>query len=60
MTGNPARQRGWMSEYGHRLNFDDDGMAECPESGEKYKLEMTGSRKDKPIDQTINYIILQA
>jgi UDP-2-acetamido-3-amino-2,3-dideoxy-glucuronate N-acetyltransferase len=38
MIGNPARQSGWMSEYGHRLKFDDDGMATCPESGEKYRL----------------------
>jgi UDP-2-acetamido-3-amino-2,3-dideoxy-glucuronate N-acetyltransferase len=28
-----------MSEYGHKLIFDDDGMASCPESGEKYKIE---------------------
>ncbi len=39
VVGNPARQMGWMSEYGHRLNFDQDGIAECPESKEKYKLE---------------------
>jgi UDP-2-acetamido-3-amino-2,3-dideoxy-glucuronate N-acetyltransferase len=39
MVGNPARQTGWMSEYGHRLNFDANGMAVCPESKEKYKLE---------------------
>jgi UDP-2-acetamido-3-amino-2,3-dideoxy-glucuronate N-acetyltransferase len=39
VTGNPARQRGWMSEYGHKLNFDENGIAECPESREKYKLE---------------------
>ncbi len=39
VVGNPARQVGWMSEYGHRLNFDDNGIAVCPESGEKYKLE---------------------
>ena len=39
VVGNPARQIGWMSEYGHRLNFDENGIAVCPESGEKYKLE---------------------
>ncbi len=39
VVGNPARQTGWMSRYGHRLNFDDSGLAICPESGEKYKLE---------------------
>lgn len=38
MVGNPAKQIGWMSEYGHRLNFDETGEATCPESGEKYKL----------------------
>ncbi len=39
MTGNPARQRGWMSEYGHRLKFGDDGIAVCSESKEMYRLE---------------------
>ena len=39
VMGNPARQTGWMSTYGHKLKFDADGMAVCPESGEKYKLE---------------------
>jgi UDP-2-acetamido-3-amino-2,3-dideoxy-glucuronate N-acetyltransferase len=38
MLGNPARQAGWMSEYGHRLEFR-DGRAECPESGDRYRLE---------------------
>ena len=37
LVGNPARHIGWMSEYGHRLDFDDDGIAVCPESGQKYK-----------------------
>jgi UDP-2-acetamido-3-amino-2,3-dideoxy-glucuronate N-acetyltransferase len=37
--GNPARHIGWMSEFGHRLNFDGDGIAFCPESNEKYLLE---------------------
>ena len=39
VVGNPARQVGWMSEYGHRLEFDEDGIAVCPESHERYKLE---------------------
>ena len=38
-VGNPARQRGWMSEYGHQLSFDTQGLATCPESGDQYKLE---------------------
>lgn len=38
VVGNPARHVGWMSEYGHRLKFDDQGIAVCPESGEKYQL----------------------
>jgi UDP-2-acetamido-3-amino-2,3-dideoxy-glucuronate N-acetyltransferase len=38
VVGNPARQIGWMSEYGHRLNFDENGLAECPESEQKYRL----------------------
>jgi UDP-2-acetamido-3-amino-2,3-dideoxy-glucuronate N-acetyltransferase len=39
VTGNPARQTGWMSEYGHKLEFDKGGVATCPESGESYRLE---------------------
>jgi UDP-2-acetamido-3-amino-2,3-dideoxy-glucuronate N-acetyltransferase len=39
MVGNPARQMGWMSEFGHRLSFDSQGFANCEESGQKYKLE---------------------
>ena len=38
VIGNPARQIGWMSEYGHRLKFDESGSAICPESKEKYIL----------------------
>ena len=38
VVGNPARHIGWMSEYGHRLHFDEKGIAECPESKEKYQL----------------------
>lgn len=39
VIGNPARQKGWMSEYGHKLVFDQEGQAKCPESGEIYILE---------------------
>jgi UDP-2-acetamido-3-amino-2,3-dideoxy-glucuronate N-acetyltransferase len=38
VVGNPGRQTGWVSEYGHKLSFDHDGVAVCPESGQKYKL----------------------
>lgn len=38
VIGNPAKHAGWMSEYGHRLEFDKNGVAVCPESGDKYKL----------------------
>ncbi len=39
VVGNPSRQVGWMSEYGHKLEFDKEGNATCKESGQKYKLE---------------------
>ena len=39
VVGNPAPRIGWMSEYGHRLHFDEEGIAVCPESGVKYRLE---------------------
>jgi len=39
VIGNPAKQTGWMSEYGHKLSFDKVGEAVCPESGEKYLLK---------------------
>lgn len=38
VVGNPARQTGWMSEYGHKLKFDDQGYAVCPESKKKYRI----------------------
>ncbi len=38
-VGNPAKQIGWVSEYGHRLEFNDKGEANCPESNQQYKLE---------------------
>ncbi len=39
LVGNPARQTGWMSEYGHKLYFDAEGIAICNESKEKYQLK---------------------
>ena len=39
VMGNPARQTGWMSAYGHKLIFNKEGLAVCPESGEQYRLE---------------------
>jgi UDP-2-acetamido-3-amino-2,3-dideoxy-glucuronate N-acetyltransferase len=44
VIGNPARQSGWMSEFGHKLKFDENGVAYCPESNEKYTL-VAGSVK---------------
>ena len=42
VVGNPSKQIGWMSEYGHRLNFDANGIAVCPETKQEYKL--TGNK----------------
>jgi UDP-2-acetamido-3-amino-2,3-dideoxy-glucuronate N-acetyltransferase len=39
VVGNPARQTGWMSEHGHKLKFNAAGEAQCPESGQRYRLE---------------------
>lgn len=39
VIGNPARQRGWMSEYGHKLDFNDNGIAVCEESKQQYLLK---------------------
>lgn len=39
VVGNPSKQIGWVSEYGHRLNFNENGIASCPESLQEYKLE---------------------
>ena len=39
VVGNPSKQIGWVSEYGHRLSFDENGIAFCPESQVKYFLE---------------------
>jgi UDP-2-acetamido-3-amino-2,3-dideoxy-glucuronate N-acetyltransferase len=48
-VGNPAKQLGWISEYGHRLQFDKDGNAECSESKEKYKFE--GGKVSKQLNK---------
>lgn len=39
VLGNPARQAGWMSSWGHRLYFDETGESTCPESGQRYRLQ---------------------
>lgn len=39
MVGNPAKQTGWMSKNGHKLNFNNEGIAFCPETNEKYILK---------------------
>ena len=39
VVGNPSRQIGWISKYGHRLEFNEEGIATCPESHEKYSLK---------------------
>lgn len=39
VVGNPARQLGWVGEYGHRLTFNHQGIAVCPESQQEYQLE---------------------
>jgi UDP-2-acetamido-3-amino-2,3-dideoxy-glucuronate N-acetyltransferase len=45
LVGNPAKQIGWMSEFGQRLNFDENGFAVCEESQEGYILENNRVRK---------------
>lgn len=39
VVGNPAHHTGWISEYGHRLKFNEEGIAVCPESKEKYMFK---------------------
>lgn len=39
VVGNPSRQIGWMSEFGHRLEFNEEGLAKCLESGDTYQLK---------------------
>jgi len=43
IIGNPGRLAGWMSEYGHRLHFDETGIATCPESKERYRMTNEGT-----------------
>lgn len=45
VIGNPAKFAGWVSEYGHKLNFDDEGTAICPESGQHYTLKNNSVRR---------------
>lgn len=45
VVGNPGKQIGWMSEHGHRLNFNNTGLAICPETRKKYKLENDNVKK---------------
>lgn len=45
IVGNPGKQIGWMSEFGHRLNFDENNKALCPESGDTYLIEDNQVRK---------------
>jgi UDP-2-acetamido-3-amino-2,3-dideoxy-glucuronate N-acetyltransferase len=45
IIGNPARQTGWMSEYGHKLSFNEKGEAVCPESGQHYRLQDRSVKK---------------
>lgn len=45
IVGNPGKQVGWMSEYGHRLEFDPEGRATCSESQEKYILKENSVKK---------------
>ncbi len=53
MMGNPARQSGWVSRAGHKLAFDADGTATCPETGERYRLTEDGKGRKhvEPITQ---------
>jgi len=47
MVGNPGKQTGWVSEWGHKLKFDDLGIAVCPESGQRYELINNMAKKTK-------------
>lgn len=47
VVGNPSKQIGWVGEYGHRLEFDEDNMATCKESKQKYKLENNSVKRIK-------------
>jgi UDP-2-acetamido-3-amino-2,3-dideoxy-glucuronate N-acetyltransferase len=45
LVGNPAKQTGWVSEFGHKLKFDEKNIAVCPESKEKYQLSNNSVKK---------------
>ncbi|UYQ92434.1 N-acetyltransferase [Chitinophaga horti] len=45
VVGNPSKQIGWMSEFGHRLTFNQEGRATCPENGDEYIIENNSVRK---------------
>jgi len=45
VIGNPSRQAGWMSEFGHKLEFNSEGVATCKESGQKYELRANKVRR---------------
>ncbi|MBP6611093.1 MAG: N-acetyltransferase [Paludibacter sp.] len=47
VVGNPARQIGWVSEYGHRLNFDSNGIGICPETGQEYLFDADVVKRTK-------------
>ena len=47
VVGNPAKQIGWVGEYGHRLEFGEDGIATCLESKQEYKLENNSVQRIK-------------
>jgi UDP-2-acetamido-3-amino-2,3-dideoxy-glucuronate N-acetyltransferase len=46
VVGNPARQTGWMSEFGHKLKFDQRNKAVCSESGQEYSLQNNSVKKN--------------
>jgi UDP-2-acetamido-3-amino-2,3-dideoxy-glucuronate N-acetyltransferase len=50
-VGNPGRHIGWMSEYGHRLHFNEEGIAICSESGERYELRNNSVKKIRIPDE---------
>lgn len=51
VVGNPAKQIGWVSEYGHRLNFDETNFAVCPETKQVYELTENGVKKTQKIHE---------
>lgn len=49
LVGNPARQVGWVSEWGNKLEFDEEGVAVCVNSREKYLLRLEGVEKKQTV-----------